>query len=292
MPTSTVLTPDSQTIARDAVKGVGALATLPEITTKIIATVENPRSSASELHKIISHDPALVTRILKLVNSAFYGLPSQINSIDRAIVLLGLNAVKNIAVAASLGQMFRGVQLCEGKTARDLWTHCIAVAVAARELARSLKLPLADEAFLTGMIHDVGIMVSLQAWPEKTRSVGNGVMKNGGDYCEAEERVLGVDHQLLGKCLAEQWKFPAMCQQVAGFHHKPQQAAEEWGQLVRLIYLADSLCCKAGVGFNLTAVNQTLDPAIVSALGADDAMMQNISTRLPELVKAANSALG
>jgi HD-like signal output (HDOD) protein len=292
MPPSTVLTPDSQTIARDAVKGVGALATLPEVTSRIIATVENPRSSASELHKIISHDPALVTRILKLVNSAFYGLPQQINSIDRAIVLLGLNAVKNIAVAASLGQMFRGVKLCEGKTAKDLWTHCIAVAVAARELAKCLKLPLAEEAFLTGMIHDVGIMVSLQAWPEKTRSVGNGVMKNGGDYCQTEERIFGVDHQLLGKILAEQWKFPVMCQQVAAFHHKPLEATGEWVKLVKLVYVADTLCCQAGVGFNLTALSQQIDPAILSELGADTVLIQDISKKLPELVKAAGTVLG
>src|SRR5205807_4666228 len=134
------------------------------VTVKIIQTVEDPKSSATQLHKIVAHDPALVTRILKVVNSAFYGLPGQIGSIERAIVLLGLNAVKNIAVAASLGQLFRGAKLCEGFTAKDLWTHCIAVGVAARELARQLKLPIADEAFLAGMIHDVGILISLQLY--------------------------------------------------------------------------------------------------------------------------------
>ena len=72
-----------------------------------------------------------------------------------------LNAVKNIAVAASLGQMFRGVKLCEEFTARDLWTHCMAVAVTSRELAKQMKLPIADEAFLAGMIHDLGLLVSL-----------------------------------------------------------------------------------------------------------------------------------
>src|SRR5205807_7106098 len=117
------------------------------VTVKIIQTVEDPKSSATQLHKIVAHDPALVTRILKVVNSAFYGLPGQIGSIDRAIVLLGLNAVKNIAVAASLGQLFRGVKLCDGFTAKDLWTHCIGVGVVARALATQSKLPLADEAF-------------------------------------------------------------------------------------------------------------------------------------------------
>src|SRR5579875_3106241 len=82
---------DPKSIVADAVKKVSTIATLPEVTTRIVKTVEDPKSTASQLHKIVSHDPALVTRILKVVNSAFYGLPGQIGSVERAIVLLGLN---------------------------------------------------------------------------------------------------------------------------------------------------------------------------------------------------------
>src|SRR5687767_6650477 len=164
-------TPEQQAKVLETVKKVTSIATLPEITNQIIRTVEDPKSTASQLHKIVSHDPALVTRILKVVNSAFYGLPGQIGSIERAIVLLGLNAVKNLAVAASLGQLFRGAKLCDGFTPKDLWTHCIAVGVAARDMARQMKLPTADEAFLAGMIHDMGILVALQVYPEEVRRV-------------------------------------------------------------------------------------------------------------------------
>src|SRR5213595_2837596 len=139
MPTATAI--DPKQFVQQAIKKVTSIATLPEITARIIKTVEDPKSTAAQLHKIVAHDPALVTRILKVVNSAFYGLPGQIGSVERAIVLLGLNAVKNIAVAASLGQLFRGVKLCEGYTAKDLWSHCISVAVTARELAKQLKHP-------------------------------------------------------------------------------------------------------------------------------------------------------
>src|SRR5438874_5157500 len=160
---------DTKALVAEAVKKVTTIATLPEVTARIVSTVEDPKSTAAQLHKIVSHDPALVTRILKVVNSSFYGLPGQIGSIERAIVLLGLNAVKNIAVAASLGQLFRGAKLCEGFEAKDLWTHCVAVAVAAREMAKQMKAPIADEAFLAGMIHDIGILVFLQLWPELLR---------------------------------------------------------------------------------------------------------------------------
>src|SRR6266567_8525240 len=110
---------DPKALVAEAVKKVTTIATLPEVTARIVSTVEDPKSTAKQLHEIVSHDPALVTRILKVVNSAFYGLPGQIGSVDRAIVLLGLNGIKNIAVAASLGQLFRGVRLSEGYTARD-----------------------------------------------------------------------------------------------------------------------------------------------------------------------------
>src|SRR5258708_36497434 len=111
MSTSTATLPDTQTLVQQAIRKVTTLSTLPEITTRIVSTVEDPKSTASQLHKIVAHDPALVTRILKVVNSAFYGLPGQIGSVERAIVLLGLNAVKNLAVAASLGQLFRAAKL-------------------------------------------------------------------------------------------------------------------------------------------------------------------------------------
>src|SRR5437868_11848424 len=186
---------DSQSALQDIIKKVTTIATLPEVTAKIIQTVEDPKSTAASLHQIVAHDPALVTRILKVVNSAFYGLPGQIGSVERAIVLLGLNAVKNIAVAASLGQLFRGAKLCEGFTARDLWTHCIAVGVAARDLAKQMKLPLADEAFLAGLIHDIGIVMSLQTVPDQLRAVCEAARTSGRDFCQVEREVIGADHQ-------------------------------------------------------------------------------------------------
>jgi len=292
MPTAVLTGVSPEAIVNRAIKNITALATLPEVTARIIAIVEDPRSSASSLHKIISHDPALVSRILKLVNSAFYGLPGQISSIDRAIVLLGLNAVKNVAVAASLGQLFRGVKLCEGFTARDLWTHCIAVAVTARELAKSLKIPLVDEAFLAGLIHDVGILVALQVWPAKVQTVCSTVLEQGGDFCAAERQILGVDHQMLGKALAEKWKFPRTCQQAAGFHHAPRSLAEDSRLVVCLVHIADTICCQAGIGFNLTARGQELDASILKEAGLDAAIIQKVTADIPTHVNDAVAMLG
>jgi HD-like signal output (HDOD) protein len=289
MPTA-VAEPPSRII--EVVRKVSALATLPEVTAKIIETVEDPRSTAAKLHQIVTHDPALVTRILKVVNSAFYGLPGQIGSVERAIVLLGLNAVKNIAVAASIGQLFRAGKLCPGFSARDLWTHCIAVGVAARDLAKQMKLPIAEEAFLCGMIHDVGILIGLQTFPQQVSQVCEAAKTSELSFCDLERQIMGMDHQQLGAALAEQWKFPRSCQLVAGYHHRPNALLEQNRMLVNVVYVADTLCCHSPHGFTLTAHKQELDPADLAKFQIDPAFVANTAGRLDELLSAASNFLG
>jgi HD-like signal output (HDOD) protein len=291
MSTATVA-PETQSLVTDALKKVTTLSTLPEVTAKIVSTVEDPKSTAAALHKIVAHDPALATRILKVVNSAFYGLPGQIGSVERAIVLLGLNAIKNIAVAASLGQLFRGVKLCEGFTAKDLWTHCIAVGVTARELARAMKVPITDEAFLAGLIHDTGLLVSLQVWPDKIKSACETALTTERDFCELEREIVGVDHQQLGQGLAELWKFPRSCQLVAGYHHKPTTLSDNHRLLVTLVYVADTLCCQQSRGFNLTALRQKIEDGGLADVHLDPMLIVQTAGKLDEMVSAATSVLG
>ena len=208
-PTVTLTRPPADEVVAGAIRDISHIATLPEVTMRIIELVEDPKATADDLHGVISHDPALGTRILKVVNSAFYGLPGQIGSLNRAIVLLGLNAVKNIAIAASLAKLFRGGEICEGFNARDLWTHCVATATASRMIAHRLKLPLKDEAFLAGLIHDIGIMVEVQAVREGfIAALGKMQADPTMTLREAEAEVLGADHEDFGTGVCKLWEVP------------------------------------------------------------------------------------
>ncbi|MGA2500009.1 MAG: HDOD domain-containing protein [Tepidisphaeraceae bacterium] len=282
---------DPQISARELVKKINSIGTLPEVTSKIIAIVEDPDSSSADLHEIVAHDPALVTRILKVVNSAFYGLPGQIASINRAIVLLGLNAVKNIAVAAGLGQLFRGVRLCEEFTARDLWTHCVAVAVATSDLARGMRIPLIDEAFLAGMVHDVGLLVSLQLMPGQLCQACEEARTSASSFCDIERGIMGVDHQQLGQALCELWKFPRTCQLIAAYHHRPSAMPAESRLLVTLVAVADVMCCAQRQGFNLTTINQSMSEIDYESAGLSQSVIAHTRERLPELMKSASTFL-
>ncbi len=128
-------------IVSEAIARVGQLATLPAIALEVMQSAEDPASSGEDLDRVISGDPALCKRVLKIVNSAYSGVRLEVTSVGTAIVVLGYSAVKNIAVAASLARKFRGSAAPSGFEPRDLWMHSIAVAVAARLVAARITLP-------------------------------------------------------------------------------------------------------------------------------------------------------
>jgi len=283
---------EPEVIVNKALAGIGEIATLPEITIRIIETVENPKSTARDLHEIIKNDPALSSKILKVVNSAFYGLPGQIGTIDRAIVLLGLSAVKNIAIASSITRLFKGGQLTEDFSAKDLWTHSLAVAVVSRALHKLMHRQGGDDVFLAGLIHDLGILTIRQAFPEDLTEVINRVLKNEEDYCAVEMDILGADHQAFGAGLGGRWKFPRHLKAVMGYHHQPEHLDPETVKLVQLIRLADIICCQAKIGFHLTGTGRSLAPEDIAIVGATPDQLTEIIKDLPEQIREAETMMG
>jgi len=268
-----------------AIREISHIATLPEITLKIIDLVENPDSTAQDLHEVISGDPALCSRILKVVNSSFYGLPGQIGSINRAIMMLGLNAVKNIAIAASLAKLFRGGELTPNFSARDLWQHSNAVAAAAKMIADRRGFAFADEAYLAGLMHDIGIMVEMQfdraGLIEVIEQVGVDAHGNPkGNMLEVEEHTFEANHQDFGRALCERWKFPSAFASVAGHHHAPDQAPSEHEILTRVIAVADRLAGQVGLGFRLDLASVDIDAGLCDPLGLTQADVEALVEQL------------
>jgi HD-like signal output (HDOD) protein len=155
-------------------------------------------------------------------------------------------------------------------------------------MAKQMKLPIADEAFLAGMIHDLGLLVALQTSPEQLRQACEQAKATGRPFCEIEREIMGVDHQQLGGALAELWKFPRSCQLVASHHHNPATLADQNRMLVTLVYVADTICCQAGVGFTLTAANQKLEEAELAAVRIDQTVIDRTKSTLNDLI--ANAA--
>lgn len=281
----TVTPEQREQVVASAIREISHIATLPEITLRIIDLVEDPSSTAQDLHGVISNDPALCSRILKVVNSSFYGLPGQIASINRAIVMLGLNAVKNIAIAASLAKLFRGGELTPSFNARELWSHSNATAVASKLIADAAGGGLGDEAYLSGLIHDIGIMVEMQFDRGKLIEVVEQVtLDEDGvpmvDMLEIEEFVFGANHQDFGSSLCEKWKVPGPFAAVTGFHHRPHESPIECRKLVNIVHLADRLAAEVSGGFRLDLMATDMDPRVLEELKLTAQKIEEIKVKL------------
>lgn len=277
-------------LVQSAIQEISHIATLPEVTMKIIKLVEDPDSTAQDLNNVISNDPALGARILKVVNSAFYGLPGQIGSINRAIVLLGLNAVKNIAIAASLAKLFRGGRIAPGFDARDLWTHSIACATGTRLLAKQVGLGLPDEAFLAGLIHNIGILVEIQARRPKFIEALAKMQQNPGlTLRQAETQCIGANHEQFGAGLCKMWKFPASFAYVTGFHHRPLELPANNRTLASLVHIADILAARLELGFTIGTEAKEISPELLKQLKLTNEQVDATGKALPDAMEEAKA---
>jgi putative nucleotidyltransferase with HDIG domain len=289
MATTPIATDPAQAI-KLALSRIGDIATLPEVTARIISVVDDPKSTARDLHNIIKNDPALATKILKVVNSAFYGLPGQVSEIDRAIVLLGLSAVKNIAISASISRLFTAERISDRFSARDIWKHCVAVAVATRQFCSVIgKRAFAEEAFLAGLIHDLGLLMERQAFPDQLKDVIRIAGETNRPFCDIEQELIGADHQMLGAALASKWKFPRGLQTVLGYHHRIGNLSEENRLPTAMVYVADVLVCHERIGFYLTAEQQPLDDVMLESVGLTEADFNTVREELAAQVEEAEA---
>lgn len=265
------------------------ISSLPEITTKIVEVVEDPRATAHTMHEIVKNDPALAAKILKVVNSAFYGLPAQIASLDRAIVMLGLSAVKNIALAASLARLLKPGNLSDQFEARDLWRHCISVGVCGRLLTKAAHGHTNDEAFVAGLVHDMGLLVEFQLFPEKLAEVVAKCQDSEEIFCEVENELIGANHQQFGAALSAKWKFPPTLRCVISHHHKPEILKPEFRRIVTLVNIADTICCQQQQGFWLTGHLQQITEESLEIIGVTAEQISEIVEELPERIDEAEA---
>lgn len=283
-------TDTSQSIAEQALERVGHLGTLPQMTMRIISLVEDPESTAGDLHDVVASDPVLGTRILKVVNSAFYGLSGEVSTLQRAIVLLGLNAVKNIAIAASLSKLFRGGKVCPNFDARQLWSHAVVTGAAGRLVSRKAGLHLDEEAFLAGLVHNVGILVEIQTNREGfAEAVRHSGQTDTPTLRLAESRHLGADHEAFGDALSRKWRFPQTLVMACGHHHEPWVLPSEANRLAMITHTADVLatclldenCCGAET--------DEINPQVLDALKLTQPMVDELMSELPKAREEASA---
>lgn len=232
---------------RAVIDQINNLPTLPQVVTRVIQLTENPDTSASEVAKVISSDQALMTKVLKVVNSAYFGLPRKISTLTQATVILGFNAIKNLAITASILKMFGPKGGEERFKREDFWRHSLGCAAGAKVLANQCRFLPPEEAFVAGLIHDIGKIVIDQFLHEDFERILDLVYQKHIPIVDAEEEILGVTHADIGQWLGTKWNFPNHLVDTIAYHHRPE-ILQGNHKLVHIVRLADLIARRENLG--------------------------------------------
>lgn len=270
-------------IRQRIVSRVKDIPSLPQMVLQTLKKLDDPKSSAADVADRLSRDEGLVLRVLKLANSAYYGMPRRVSSVTEAISYLGYRTVKSIVLAASVFQHMdrplTGYALDRG----DLWHHSLAVAASARHIAGKIpgrKTVDPEEAYIAGMLHDIGKIVLNDYIRFGYGLIVKMVEDQQLPFMEAEREVLGFDHAEVGAQLIEQWQLPQAFVSVARYHHEPESLPDEADPaeraLLDVVHVANVMTLMLGAGLGADGLQYPLS----------EAALERLSLGEPELLMA------
>jgi putative nucleotidyltransferase with HDIG domain len=231
-------------VLRARVEGTTNISTIPDVVTKLRRMMSSPQMSAATVGDEISKDQVLAAKVLRLVNSGFYGIRTPITTITQAMVLLGFDVVKTLVLSASVLDILELMN----RYLAGLWEHSLATARVANALAERLNLPNPEEVAVSGLLHDLGKVVIAQRFPTEHREIRALVEARHCLQIEAEREVLGVAHPEIGMWLLKRWGLPAKLVYPIAYHTQ-FHPGREFADRTAVIHLADVMCRARGYGY-------------------------------------------
>lgn len=258
---------------------------LPEIITKSIEIMQDKNTSANDLSKVISNDIGLTARVLKLVNSAYYGFPKQISTIQQAISILGFTTIKGVILSASIFKMFsdKNNQMFNYK---DFWKHSLLVATGTRKLSKYLENNLKDDIFAAAFLHDIGKVIFAQYDRQNYSQVCKFENLTDKEYMKKEEEICGLNHCEIANIVAYSWNLPEIFCDIITYHHYPQNSFK-FEKECTIVFLSDLIVKSIMSNENLTNDNIPLD--LLENLGISVDNMYSVHDELQELAPNINN---
>ncbi|MDD2706823.1 MAG: HDOD domain-containing protein [Verrucomicrobiae bacterium] len=268
-------------------QAVDEMPAISPVFNKLTEMSRNLETDANELVKLIMLDPVLSAKVLKLINSAFYGMSQPVNSLTEAVIMLGVNTVKNLATCTAVLDRIvvggRGMAL----NPQEFWVHCLGTAVACRLLGKAQNVP-DDELethFLAGLLHDLGKVILLKAIPGDYEIAMSRSAATSTSLNLAEMECFGFDHAQVGRLLANRWKLTPSLVDAIENHHLPDTGARP--PLTQRVIAANNLCKKLPLGQSGNTVIEPSAAAVAESLQIQPQILQDITLRMPqELDKA------
>jgi putative nucleotidyltransferase with HDIG domain len=274
-----------QTIER-AVQDMPAL---PDVISKILQETEREYASSNDLEKLLGSDPALAAKTLRVVNSAYYGLPQQVSCLSQAVVILGLQQIRNLVLSISALSIMKAKTARQREIQRQIWTHSFATASGANIVAKKKRLEPGDceLVFVGGLLHDLGKLFLFSNFTDTYQEVLHYAETKGVSVCEAEDLLLGINHAELGKELGRFWNFPERVVELIGPHYGPFEGEPQ--PMIFCIHVAD--CLSANL-YTEGKKQRLIDVDVEEWLGCNEAEVRWLSDQIAIKVAAANEFFG
>lgn len=265
------------------VKNTKDIPALPVIVTKIFTLLDSPTTSGKQVADLIMSDQSLVAKMLKMANSAYYGRSREITTVHGALNLLGFKAVKEIVLSAGMSGVYDKALVGYGLEKGLLWKHSLSVAIAAGIIARKVRYPEPEEAYIGGLLHDVGKLIVDQ----HMRGVVNEILKKAQSeqiaFITAEKAILGYDHTDVGALVAEKWNIPSPLIEAIHGHHEPEQATVN-PKLTAIVHLANCLILTLGIGLGYEGLQVEIHGSAAETLGLTENDLEELLSGLVELI--------
>jgi putative nucleotidyltransferase with HDIG domain len=262
---------------------------LPTTVAKVLEVCNNPRTSPADLNHVISLDPVLVGRVLKLINSAYYGLGQQVTSLVRAIIMLGINTVKNLALSSAVLHNLSSKKDFQALDMEGFWRHSLCVGVAAKVIAkrRGVDPKQAEEYFAAGLLHDIG-KIPLNAVLAKdyvmTVSASD---RERISLHSAEQRIIGIDHAKAGSMIAAAWRLEGAVGDAIARHHDYLAYTGPHKDILYSVVLANRFASVMEIGFSGNRYPDKLDPSVWEFLGLSRDVFEEIEPIVNQEIEKA-----
>ncbi len=277
--------PDISLKAARIVEITGDLPPMPHIAAEVISKLAEPDSTARDIHNLMQKDQALAARVLKVANSPYYGASRSISTLRDALMFMGFDAIRSLIMTAVLKGMFSSVSLTE----KLIWEHTVGAGLAAKMIGEEVRFQRKDEAYLAGLMHDVGKAALLLRSPAVMRDIIQEVYNDGADFFEVELRTLGFTHTDVGQMIADKWRFSLDIEDAIANHHQPSQARSA-PELTHIVSMANSICHKLEVGPTRKPDLDLSEMESTKALGLSQASIEKILSAMREALQANESS--
>ena len=259
------------------------LSSPPTILREILDLVNNQEVSNNDLANVVLKDPSLTAQLIRIANSSFYGVSRQITSVNHAIMVIGLKAVKYYILSSAVLNQVSFKKTKSNLDQRSLWTHFLEVAVASRKIAEHVNYELPEEAYVAGLLHDLGLIILESEFSEEYKQVLK-LVKEGSELIDAEQKVFGIDHQEVAAYVTKKWNMPDVLREPFSMHHvREEKDLEKLSDLCKIVALADSMAQVPMEELNniYSAEKRLISLNVLSeALQIDSQMLMNIHMRL------------